>query len=429
MDKEQRMAELLELRTKGHISDTEMKELGEIQAELKENPTVSVSKKELSDMLMKANEEATTKNKEAFDALEKSFTDFRAQALRKDFDSTSSEKTLSVKKEMGSIFKAILSNDKSKAKELIVASKFLNESTDADGGFLLNDEFETSLIYQPDSHGIFRRDANRVNMGTLNSKRPIGINSVITYFIGEAGIKLTSAPTFGQRLLKAKKLAAIIPWTEEIAEDSELDLFNIIVAFATEKFAETEDLCGFQGNGLSNDLEILGIFGTAGVGTVDGGSTTVAACIDHDFLIDIIRNADSRYKTGAPKFYLHETVIAIIEKLKDSEGRPLYRTLGDSATGRLLGYQVEITNSMPDVTTVDAGSAGDPFIVFGDLRFTSFGLRRDITTKLLTEASIRNVADDGDLNLATQDMQALRLVERFDITVDTPEALTVGERA
>jgi HK97 family phage major capsid protein len=44
---------------------------------------------------------------------------------------------------------------------------------------------------------------------------------------------------------------------------------------------------------------------------------------------------------------MSQDAIAVIEKLKDLDGRPLYRTLDNGEKGYLLGYPVELTDVMP----------------------------------------------------------------------------------
>ena len=75
---------------------------------------------------------------------------------------------------------------------------------------------------------------------------------------------------------------------------------------------------------------------------------------------------------------MSQDAIAVIEKLKDLDWRPLYRTLDNWEKGYLLGYPVELTDVMPSGSI----SIDTPFIVFGSLKFYNIWIKRWFTFEM-----------------------------------------------
>jgi HK97 family phage major capsid protein len=75
---------------------------------------------------------------------------------------------------------------------------------------------------------------------------------------------------------------------------------------------------------------------------------------------------------------MSQDAIAVIEKLKDLDWRPLYRTLDNGEKGYLLGYPVELTDVMPSWSI----GSDTPFIVFGSLKFFNIWIKRWFTFEM-----------------------------------------------
>ena len=106
--------------------------------------------------------------------------------------------------------------------------------------------------------------------------------------------------------------------------------------------------------------------------TTSGNAATLTA----DNLIDAMRKVPLKYKENAkPAWYLSQDAIAIIEKLKDSDGRPLYRTLDNGEKGFLLGYPVKLTDVMPSGSI----AVNTPFIAFGAWKHFALGIRKGLS--------------------------------------------------
>ena len=257
--------------------------------------------------------------------------------------------------------------------------KAMNTGTAQDWGYLVHPEFEKWVFRIMWEYGIWK-DCNVQRMKSDTKYFTKRVDWVQVFYTDQAQAYQDTAMTYDRVQMIAKKVGAILSSTYELIED-EADSDEIWAAAQLEfaeafaKFLDTEVLLGTGDS--ANNSEIKGITNLDNVNviTLTGGINT----LNHDALIDATRKIDLKYKRNhKPKWYMSQDAIAIIEKLKDLDWRPLYRTLDNGEKGYLLGYPVELTDVMP------SGSIGGdtPFIVFGSLKFYNIGIKRGLTFEM-----------------------------------------------
>ena len=301
-------------------------------------------------------------------------------------------------------FKAVLGKDYSVAKDL-------SEGVDAAGGYLVPTEFQAEVVRVIPSYGIARKNCRIVPMGSKSKTIPKLTAGVTTYWTDEAGTKAQSTPSFGLVTLTAKKLAGICPTTDELLEDSAIDVYNLLVELFAEAFAKEEDTQLFNGTGSP----ITGIFSKSGVNSVELSNASVLLMTADDLLDMVSAVDDFSEKNG--KFYLNRTILNVLRKLKDTNDQYIFQAPTASAPGTIWGYPYEKVQVLPG-TGDDAVST--KFLCFGDLKYVMFGDRKRMTVDIFKEGMI------GTTNLITQDMQAIRIVERLDMQVSVPGAFAYG---
>lgn len=88
---------------------------------------------------------------------------------------------------------------------------------------------------------------------------------------------------------------------------------------------------------------------------------------------------------------------------------------------------IVVTEVLPG--TADT-AANKKFMFIGDLRTAAiYGDKQQIRFKLLDQATIGNLEGDGLINLAEQDMIALRFVMRVGYVCSMPETMVVIKTA
>lgn len=318
-------------------------------------------------------------------------------------------------------FAALFNRDHSWMK----AAGYLDTGTSATAGYLIPEVFQAEVLRIAEKqYGLARRDMRYLPFsGPGNSRKiPALSGSVSVTWTDEAAAKTSTKPTFSLVTQTLKKLAAIAPMTDEILEDSAINLQSLLSELFAEAIAKEEDIQFFRGTGSP----WTGIVNNGSVNVVRL-STTAFSSLTADELLDMIDAVPSGARQGA-KFYLHPTILSMLRKLKDvTSGQYIYQGPSQGLPGTIWDYPYEITDAMPDKTTT---AANKPLVMFGNLKQAAiFGDKQQLRVKMLDQAVIRNAGNDADLNLATQDMTALRIVERVGYVLALPTAVSVLKTA
>lgn len=375
---------------------------------------VVLEKKALEDALAQAVQKGTEANsvevKSLVDQIATLETQIKALAEKSAMKVGGEEDEKSLHKKgmemAGKMFRALAQGD-------VVEAKGLSEGTAADGGYLVHSEFIAGVFRAIDSYGLARKYATKYSMNSKDLEVTTLATNVTAYWVDEGAAITASNPTFGRVTITAKKLASIIEWTQELEEDADHNVAQTVAQLVAEQFAKAEDTVALTGTGTP----FTGILGATGPNVVTMGSgDTSFEDISSDDLISLIRSVKVKYKSAyAPRFYMHQDVLAIVEKLKDSTGQPLYRSLNEAGKGVLLGYPVELTDVMPSISD-DAVST--KFITFGDLKFLGMGDRKNVTAEV-------GYLTDG----FAKDKKSLKVTERVGFSVLIGEAFGVLKTA
>lgn len=323
-------------------------------------------------------------------------------------------------KETRNFMKALFTNDHS-------ALKDISGLSNSAGGYLIPEELRSEVLrIAENQYGLARREFRYLPFnGPGNSRKiPTLASSVTVSWTDEAAAKQSTAPTFGVVEQTLKKLAAIVPMTEEIIEDSTINLTSLVAELFAEAVAKEEDLQFFNGDGTV----WTGILNNGNVNVVNT-TTTDPADVSAEDLLAMVDKQPSGALNGS-KFYMHRTIFSKVRSLRedavtggDGAGAYLVSTPTATAPASIWGYPIELTDAFPAVTVTGNSK---PFVLFGNLRVAAiFGDKQQLRVKLLDQATVNNSANDGTLNLAQQDMMAVRIVERVGYVLALPTACTV----
>lgn len=289
----------------------------------------------------------------------------------------------------------------------VVQAKTMSEGVDSEGGYLVPEEFRATLIRLVETYGDARKVATVLPMGKDELRIPKLVSGVTVYWVNEGANITPSTPTFGRVNLVAKKLAALVPVTSELLEDSSISIANLLANLFAEAMAEEEDRVAFTGSTSGGD-PFDGVLYASGVNQVIMAETSFDA-INADYLLDLTSAVPSAAaKRGT--FVLHRTVFDKVRKLKDSNGDYIWQKPSAAAPGTIWGYPYIVTDVMPGMA--DSGP-NKPFVFFGDLRQIYIGDRRKMS-----------IAQSSHVGF-TQDLIYLKATERVAMSVALPDAFAV----
>jgi HK97 family phage major capsid protein len=264
-----------------------------------------------------------------------------------------------------------------------------------------------------EQYGVARRllHKSRMTGDTLDVPRRAG--QLTTYFLTDNEAITATNKRWDLISLIAKKLAAFIFFSNEIAEDAMIDIGADLMDEIAWNFAAVEDECCFLGDGTSKYGGIVG-FGPAittafASGTGSPGLITGAAGSGSAWTSYTLGNFESlmaalpgfAWKRGRPTWFCTQQFYygAMVPLAAAAGGNRISDIQAGAKENIFLGCPVEFTQVM---TTAAGVSQIDCFL--GDLGMAGeFGDRRQLTIATSTEFGF------------SSDQIAIRGIERFDI--------------
>ncbi|WP_281075721.1 phage major capsid protein [Catenibacterium sp. co_0103] len=236
-------------------------------------------------------------------------------------------------------------------------SNVLQEGVDADGGYLVPEEYDRRLIDVLDGENIMRDLATKITTAGQH-KINIATTKPAAAWIEEGGALSFGDATFDQIHLDAYKLHVAIKVTEELLYDNAFGLENYIITQFGKALANAEEDAFLNGNGTGKPT---GIFATNGGGQI---AATLTATIKSDDLIDLVYGLKRPYRKNA-SFIMNDATLASIRKLKDNNGAYIWQpSYKEGEPDRVLGYAVHTSAFAPTNA-----------IAFGDYSYYNIGDR------------------------------------------------------
>lgn len=235
----------------------------------------------------------------------------------------------------------------------------LQVGTDSEGGYLVPDEFERTLVEALEEQNIFRTLAHVIQTSSGDRKIPVVASKGSASWVDEEGAIPESDDSFGQVSIGAYKLGTMIKVSEELLNDSVFDLEAYISREFARRIGNKEEEAFFTGDGTGKPLGVLAATGGAEVGV----TAAAAAAFTADEIFDLFYSLKAPYRRSAV-FVMNDASVKALRKLKDNNGQYLWQpSLTAGAPDTLLNRPVYTSAFMP------ALAAGAKSILFGDLSY------------------------------------------------------------
>ena len=256
----------------------------------------------------------------------------------------------------------------------------LQIGTDSEGGYLVPDEYERTLVEALEEENVFRQLAKVIQTSSGDRKIPVVASKGTASWIDEEGVYTESDDSFAQVSIGAYKLGTMIKVSEELLNDSVFDLESYIAREFARRIGAKEEEAFFTGDGTGKPLGILTASGGAETGVTAASATAVTA----DELMDLFYSLKSPYRKNAV-WVLNDSTIKAIRKLKDNNGQYLWQpSLVSGTPDTILGRPVKTSAYMPVI------AAGAKTIAFGDFSYYWIADRQGRSFKRLNELYAAN---------------------------------------
>ena len=279
----------------------------------------------------------------------------------------------------------------------------LQVGTDSEGGYLVPDEFERTLVEALEEENIFRQLATIITTSSGDRKIPVVASKGTAAWVDEEGAIPESDDAFSQVSIGAYKLATMIKVSEELLNDSAFNLERYIAKEFARRIGAKEEEAFFIGDGSGKPTGIFHATGGAEVGLTAASSTAIT----FDEIMDLFYSLKSPYRKNAV-FVTNDATVKAIRKLKDGSGQYLWQpsvTAGQPDT--ILNRPLKTSAYVPTI------AAGAKTIAFGDFSYYWVADRQGRSFQRLNEL------------FAVTGQVGFKATERVDGKLILPEAVKV----
>ncbi len=226
---------------------------------------------------------------------------------------------------------------------------------DTAGGFTVPEEMESTIDRVLGTVSAMRRLASVIQISTDEYKKLVSKGGTSSGWVTEKGTRSeTDVSALAQIIINAKELYAMPYATQQLLDDSRVDIAKWLADEVAIEFTEEEGDAFIDGDGVSKPKGIASYsmvanssyaWGKVGYITSGHGTTINSA----DKLIDLVHALKAPYRNGA-SWLMNDTTFGKLRLLKDGEGNYLWRPgLEQGAPELLLGKPVEIDDNVADI--------------------------------------------------------------------------------
>jgi HK97 family phage major capsid protein len=295
-------------------------------------------------------------------------------------------------------------------------TKALGASQFDEGGILVPEDVSQDVIELLRPLSAVRRGNPRIISMPRGSQTFPKIDvSASAAYVNENEDIPASQQIFGGKRMTARKLAAIVPISNELLTTTMQGADGIIRSDLIAELSKTEDAALLRGDGTESTPQ--GIRFQAAAGNISGTNGTSATQIEQDIvdLIDDLSNANISLDRAV--FIMPTRSRNRLYNLRDSNGNLIFPEVREAGT--LFGLPLIVSNTIP--TDLGGGSATELYlvdfsnVVLGEIQGIRIETSRDGAYKL-----------DGQLVSAfSRDQTLVRVVLFHDIMLRHPEAVAV----
>lgn len=232
----------------------------------------------------------------------------------------------------------------------------LEVATDTAGGFLVPDEFRALVIQELEKAPVIRNLVTVFPISVKEELPKVTAKPVASW--GAEGIDISqSDPTFGNLLLSTNQLSVFTPMSRKLASNARIDIVGLITTLFAEAFGKAEDAAFIDGDGTGKPLGIRN--SSPAVTSIAQAAANLVA----DDLISLFYLVPIQYRRDAT-WVIHNTIIELVRKLKDLDGRYLWTDGLGAAPNTILGRPVIESNDIP----ITLGAGADSEIWLGNWR-------------------------------------------------------------
>ncbi len=251
----------------------------------------------------------------------------------------------------------------------------LQVGADSEGGHLVPDEYERTLVEALQEQNIFRGFAHLIRTSSGDRKIPVVTSKGTASWIEEEAPYDESDDAFGAISIGAYKLATMIKVSDELLNDSVFDIAGYIAKEFARRIGSAEEEAFITGNGTGKPTGLL----HATLGAQVGVTTAAATAITFDEVMDLFHSLRSPYRRQAV-FLMNDSTVKALRKLKNGAGDYIWQPSITAGTpDKVLNCPVYTSSFVPAI------ASAAKTIIFGDMDYYWIADREGRKFKRLNE--------------------------------------------
>ena len=258
----------------------------------------------------------------------------------------------------------------------------LLEGTDASGGYLVRDTFGRTI------QRTIRRESAVMSVSRVDrvpgkrQKYTVYAGRPVAAFVAEGAAKGTTGAEFTEVVVNIKKIATIVLYTEELLDDAVEDPRVLVNADVEAAFS---DLIDAHALGMANGTAITGQFDTELTATTQAdelGTTGDAFAVATSLAMERIESNGGRPSAIVAGSDLRAHLRGTRKAVETTD--PVYTAGFDREPDTMYGLPIRYTSNLDGFPS----GAGKIAAVVGDFNSSVFAMRRDLTIRTSTDATV-----------------------------------------
>jgi len=293
-------------------------------------------------------------------------------------------KNMKPEERVATFFKALIFKDNDTLKALAVGS-------DTAGGYLVPEEFKNMIIEELPNVTVMRNVARVIPVTSNDGYFPtVGAKPTVSYVNENSTISASDAQ-FNQINWLLKKVAGLVPVSEELMADSPFNLTQLLTRWFAEAVGEFEDEKFTNGSGTG---EAKGFRTETFTNTVAQSGTTLS----YGDLVSVQKVLKQKYRKRGI-WMTSPKGIELLAKMTDANGNPLLYNPAQSDITTLFGRPIYENENIPE----NLGTGNDETeIYFGDFQNYFIFNRQDYQVKMTTEGAGAFENDQAIIKVTTR---------------------------
>ncbi len=241
-----------------------------------------------------------------------------------------------------------------------VEKKDLSVGVDAEGGYLVPEDFRAELIKNLTEISPVRQAARIMRTGRDEVTLPTRTDTLTAAWVAEKSASSETQPVYGQKQIPVYESRCYVDATNKLLEDAAFNIGSELSMDFAEEFGRLESDAFFNGTGSGQPTGLLQASGVP--------ETTAASygAITYDELVDLFYALKAFYRRNGA-WMMNASTIAEVRKLTDSQNRPLWtESIADGSPATILGRPVIEAPDMPSIDLTVSPTPSISPILFGD---------------------------------------------------------------